>query len=157
MALDPSAREANVRDSLKKFFVDSLSTGEGYALTFDKGLAKPALTGVDIDRWVSINFGPMELSELSEHSLRVFCCTRKDNEGFKLAQVRDTVMGYLTDTTQTDGMKRIALYRSFQNQPWVAIAGGIVVQEVVESEQYEADDETKYKVLNVRLRWSAKA
>jgi hypothetical protein len=154
MVLDATAREANVRDSLKKYFVDSLHPQ--YSVMFDKGLATPDLSGSPptIDKWISINFGTMDRSDLSEHVLTIFCCTRKDNEGFKLAQLSDTVMGFLSDTSQTDGMSRITLYQS-NVQPWVNI-GGIVVQEVVESGQYQADDETKYKILNVRLRWSSK-
>ena len=157
MALDPTAREANVRDSVKKFFVDSINRAEGFDLTFDRGLARPRLQGTpsEVEKWVSVNFGPIEASELSEHSLSVYCCTRKDNEGFKLAQLRDTVLGYLVDTTQTDGMKRINLYRSFSGQPWTLL-GAMVVQEVTESEQLEADDETKFKILTVRLRWGSK-
>lgn len=157
MALDPSAREANIRDSVKKFFVDNIYRIAGYDLTFDRGIARPLLQGTpsDVDKWVSVNFGPIDMSELSEHSLMVYCCTRKDNEGFKLAQLRDTVLGYLSDTAQTDGMKRIDFWRSFPGQPWTLL-GAMVVQEVIESEQFEADDETKYKILTVRLRWGSK-
>lgn len=157
MALDPTAREANIRDSIKKFFVDNIFRIEGYQLTFDRGLNRPILQGTpsEVEKWVSVNFGAMDRGDLSEHFLQVYCCTRKDNEGFKLAQLSDTVMGYLSDTNQTDGMKRIDFYRSFQDQSWTLL-GALVVQEVMESEQFEADDETKYKILTVRLRWSAK-
>ena len=155
MALDPTARESNVKDSIKKFFVDNIAPH--YQLSFDKALTVPKIQGSpsEIDRWVSVNFGPMERSELSEHTLRIFCCTRRDNEGFKLAQLTDGVMGYLSDTTMTDGMKRIPFYRSYENQSW-ELLGAMVVQEIVESEQIISPDETKYKVLNVRLRWSSK-
>lgn len=154
MALDPTAREANIRDSLKKYFVDNLHPQ--YHLMFDKGLSTPQLSGTPgpTDKWISINFGFMDRGNLSEHMLTIYCCTRKDNEGFKLAQLSDTVMGFLSDTTKTDSMARITLYKT-NVQPWTVI-GGIVVQEVIESEQYESDDETKYKILNARLRWSAK-
>ena len=92
---------------------------------------------------------------LSEHQIDVICCSRKDNEGFKLAQLRDTVMAYLTDTTQTDGMRRITLYRSFASQAWT-ILGGILVTEVVESPQNDAEDETKFVVMTCTLKWAAK-
>ena len=153
MVLEASAREANVRDSVKKFFVDNVPTSSGIALSFDKGMATPRLQGqpIAITRWVSVNFGYMDFGTLSDIQLRVFCCTRQDNEGFRLAQLRDTVMGYLTDIDQTDGMCRIDFYRSYQNQAWELI-GALLVQDVSESGQFEADDETKYKILNVRLR-----
>ena len=155
MALDPTAREANVRDSIKKYFVDSMHPQ--YHLMFDKGLNTPNVQGTpsEIDRWISINFGSMDRGDLSEHYLMIFCCTRKDNEGFKLAQLSDAVLGYLSDDTATHGMRQIDLYRSYQDQAWVKI-GGLLVQEVLESPQFLADDETKYKSLTVRLRWSSK-
>jgi len=155
MPLDPTAREANVRDSIKKYFVDSLTPQ--YYLMFDKGMSKPNVQGTpsEVDRWISINFGAMDRGTLSEHDLRIYCCTRKDNEGFKLAQLTDTVLGFLSDATATHGMKSIPLYRSYQDQAWTLI-GGLLVQEVTESQQVIADDETKYKILNVLLRWSSK-
>jgi hypothetical protein len=155
MALDPTARETNVRDSIKKFFVDNMSPQ--YHLMFDKGMSKPSVQGTpsEVDRWISVNFGSMDRGTLSEHNIMVFCCTRKDNEGFRLAQLSDAVMGFLSDATATHGMKRIDLYRSYENQAWTLI-GGLLVQEIIESSQYIADDETKYKILNVRLRWSSK-
>lgn len=155
MALDPTAREANVRDSVKKYFVDSLHPQ--YYLMFDKGMRTPNVQGTpsEVDRWVSINFGMMDRGDLSEHYLTIYCCTRKDNEGFKLAQLCDTVLGILSDDTATHGMRKIDLYRSYQDQAW-SLIGGILVQEVLESQQFVADDETKYKTLTARLRWSAK-
>ena len=155
MALDPTAREANVRDSVKKYLVDSLHPA--YHLMFDRSLATPLIQGVPstVDRWISVNFGAMNRGHLSEHILTIYCCSRKDNEGFKLAQLTDTVMGYLSDDTQTDGMRKITFYRSYPNNPW-EIIGGIVIQEVIESQQFEADDETKFKILTVRLRWGSK-
>ena len=155
MALDPTARETNVRDSVKKYFVDSMHPT--YHLMFDKGMSKPNVQGTpsEVDRWVSINFGRMDRGTLSEHDLRIYCCTRKDNEGFRLAQLSDAVVGYLSDDTATHGMKTIPLYRSYENQAWTLI-GGLLVQEIIESQQNTTDDETKYKILNVRLRWGSK-
>lgn len=151
MALDPTAREANLRDSIKKHFVDALEPNTTVIL--DKGLATPE--NVSLEKWISINFGQMNWSTLSDGYLQIYVCTRKDNEGFKLAQLRDTVMGHLSDITQTDGMKRIDFYRSYQSQPWQLI-GALLVQEVTESPQLDLDDETKYKLLIVRLRWGSK-
>lgn len=155
MTLDPTARESNVRDSLRKYFVDNLTPT--YHLMFDKSMATPNIQGVPsgVDRWISIDFGEMDRGVLSEHFVDIYCCSRKDNGGFKLAQLCDTVMGTLSDTTQTDGMRRINLYRSYASQAWVLI-GAMLVQEVIETQQFDADDETKWKLLTARLRWSSK-
>ena len=156
MALDDTAKESNIRDSVKKFWVDSLYTALGVQITFDKYLSTPSIQGHQVDKWVSINFGDLHLSELSTHDLQLICCTRSDGEGFKLAQLRDKVYSLLTDNTQTDGMARFAFYRSRASGAWTQLDGGFIVQEVMESRQFEADDGTKYKVLTVRLRFSSK-
>ena len=154
--LDDTAKESNVRDSLKKYFVDSLYTGENVELTFDKYLSTPNVRGKAVDRWVSVNFGSMDMGYMGSHILNIFCCTRSDGEGFKLAQLRDKVFKYLSDNTQTDGMARIPFYRSRADGAWTLLDGGFVVQDVIESQQFEADDGTKYKVLTANLRFSSK-
>lgn len=152
MALDETAKEKNVRDSLKKYFLDSLYTAAGKAVTFDRYLDAPDIR--NLTEWVSVNFGGLELSELSSHMLTIYPCTRSDPEGDKLVQLRDTIMAYLTDNAQTDGMTRITLYRS---DTWTQLDGGFIIQQpVIESQQFEADDGTKYKILTPRLRFSTK-
>jgi hypothetical protein len=136
--------------------VDNLYTTEGLQLTFDRYLTTPNIQGHAVDKWVSINFGGIDASEMSVLPLSIYCCCRSDSEGFKLAQLRDTVMGYLTDTTQTDCMARIPLYRSRADAAWTLLDGGIIVHSILESEQFEAEDGTKFKILTARLRWSAK-
>lgn len=156
MVLDASARKSNCKDSVKKFFVDNIYTTEGKEVVFDKSLSTPDLKDKTVDRWVVVNFGPMDMTSLAELYLNIFICTRKDSEGFKNAQLRDTVMGYLTDNTQTDGMARIPLYQSRSSGSWTLLAGGFVVQEITEGEEFDIDDQTKGLQLTVRLRWGCK-
>jgi len=156
MALADTAKESNVRDSIKKYWVDSLHAAEGVQLTFDKYLSTPNVQGHQVDKWVSINFGEMALSSLSTHILEIYCCTRKDGEGFKLAQLRDKVYKHLTDNTKTDGMSRIPFYRSRASGSWTLLSGGMIVQDVMESRQLEAEDGTKFKILTVTIRFSSK-
>ena len=65
MTIDATAREANVRDSIKKYFVDNLYSKEGIQLTFDKTLSTPTIQGTAVDRWVTVVFGEMNLDALS--------------------------------------------------------------------------------------------
>lgn len=155
MSLAASARLSNVMDSLKNFFVTNLHDTEGKEVMFDKSLSTPDLADKSIDRWVVINFGALDMGTLSELYLNIFICTRKDSESFKNAQLRDVVMGYLSDTTKTDGMARIPLYQSSATVAWTLI-GALVVQEVTEGALFEAEDMTKYRQLTVRLRWASK-
>jgi len=139
---------------MKKYLVDSLKTAEGLNLSFDQSLATPLLRDRSVDKWVVVNFGTMHRDDMSIANMDIFCCARKDNEGFKLAQLTDTVMGYLTGSGNGDSTLRIVHYRSYPSQDWVVI-GGIIVQEVFESAQLVAEDDTKYKILNVVLRFAS--
>lgn len=151
MTLDSTAREANIWDSIKKYFIDNLS----YSLTFDKALSAPNLRGKLVDRWVSFSLGEIEMGYLTSIMLDIYCCTRQDNEYHKLTQVRDTVYDLLIDTTKTDTMRRIPFYLSHATQAWTLI-GTLLVDEVTESARMNADDETKFKILHVRLRTASK-
>ena len=155
MALDPTARESNFRDSMKKYLVDSLVTTEGLNLTFDKQMGVPYIHDKTVDRWVIANFGSLERKDMSRAIMEIVACTRRDNEGFRLAQLCDTILGYLTVSTGGDATKRITFYRSHATEAWTVI-GGIVVQEIYETEQMEAEDKTKFKIITVVLRFASK-
>ncbi len=153
--LDPTARESNFRDSVKKYFVDNLYKTEKVEVLFDRTLSTPKVQGTEVDRWIAVMLGDFDLGIMGTAILEIFCCTKKDSEGFKLAQVRDKVMGYLIDTTQTDGMARIPLYRSSATEAWTVV-GSMLVQVDSESGQMEAEDGTKFKTITVSLRWATK-
>lgn len=156
MSLDPTARRANVQDSVKKYLVDNLYTVEGINLRFDRIIKSPTIQGHSVDRWISVLFGPMERMSMARFTMDLYCATRKDNEGFRVAQLVDTVYGYLTDSDKPDGLRRIPLYRSRATGSWTLLDGGIVVQNIRESGQMEADDLTKFIMLAIDLRWGMK-
>jgi hypothetical protein len=155
MSLDPSARESNLRDSIKKFFVDALVTAEGVPVTFDKALSSPNIQGKEVDKWCSIVFGPIVLDTMSDIIIDVYCCTRRDSEGYKLSQLRDKVMGYLVDASMNDGLKRIDFYQSNYSGAWVLL-GKLLVWDILPSGDMIAPDETKFKVLTVILKVAMK-
>lgn len=156
MALDPTARESNYMDSVKKYIVDTMWTVEKVPISFDPSLSNPRIpNNMELRTWLNVRFGDLYRDDLSRANLEVRCCARQDNEGFKLAQLCDKVLGYFT-TTSGDGIKRITFYRSYPSPtPWDVI-GGIVVQDVLESGVFRAEDETQYKVLNIVLRFASK-
>jgi len=157
MSLDPTARRSNIKDSVKKHFVDNVETIEGIPVLFDRSLISPDLQDRSVHRWVTVVMGEMEISDLSDILIEVYCCTRQDPEGFKLAQVVDKVMTHLSvdPTTSPTSLKRIPFYRSYFDQPWEEI-GSLIVQQVMESAELNASDETTYKILTVRLRTPSK-
>jgi len=153
MALDATAREANIWDSVKKFFLENMTT---YAVTFDKSLSAPAISGTMLDKWFSIVMGSAEIGDMSEVILDIFVCSRKDNEWHKNAQMKDSMFEILTDSTDNMGLRRIPFYQSHPTDPWVLL-GAILVTEIIESPRMEGPDETKYKILHCRLRTASKA
>ena len=158
MALHATARESNIIDSIKKYLSDNLETTESIALTFDVALSSPKIQGRAVDRWVSCDMGVINLDSWSEANFELFLCTRRDNEGFRLAQLRDTVMGYLTNSgSPGDGKISIPFYQSSSapSANWTLL-GGLLITDVIESRRMKAPDETKYKILTVRLRFGAK-
>lgn len=154
MALDATASEANVVNSVKKFFTDTLVTIEKLQVSFDKSLEAPLLNGVAVTDWVSVQFGQFIGDKLALQIIQIFCCTRQDNEGYRLTQLRDKVVAYLRDETKTDASGRIDLYRT-NVSPWVKV-GGMLILTDPESGRIEGPDQTKFKVIPIRLRWGMK-
>jgi hypothetical protein len=153
MSLDPTARETNVKDSIKKYIVEKMG---GYCpITFDRSLSEPILQGRKVDKWLSVIFGDLSRGYFSEITVDFFCCTRQDNEGYRNSQLVDTLVGHLTDTTQTDGMARIPFYQSHPTDPWVLI-GGLIVHSIVETKMLSTEDETKYKVISPRILFASR-
>lgn len=156
MALDSTARETNFKDSIKKYLVDNMWTTERVPISFDPALSNPKVpNNMELRKWLNVRFSDFYRDDLSRAVVEVRCCTRQDNEGFTLAQLCDKVLGYLT-TTEGTGIKSIPFYRSYEAPtPWELI-GGIVVQDVMESGVFKAEDETNYKVLYITLRFASK-
>lgn len=154
--LDPTARKANVKDSLKKYFVDGLYTTKGIVVSFDVSLSVPKLQGTEVDRWVMVEIGPMLPGSLSQVDVRFYCCTRQDNEGFKLAQVRDHLLDLLIDTDVSDSRRRVPFYRSYENQAW-ELLGALVPTRISEGGEGKTADLTKFCIVNVTFKWGAKS
>lgn len=155
MALDATAREANLRDSINKFFFTNLPSSVTY--TLDRGLNSPDLQDKSVDQWLSVNFGNDDPGPVYVSFLLLYPCSRNDPEGHKLAQLTDKVITILSDTTTTDGMRRIPLYRSTNSHhsTWSQV-GSILVADFYKGNQMRMEDETKYRLITVKLIWAAK-
>jgi len=157
MSIDPTVSEYFYRMSIQKYFIDNLKIIEGITLLFDQTILYENVQSYVTDKWLVINFGVFERDLLSTNLLEINCCTRKDSEGSDLAQLADIVIGYLTDITTTDTMKRITLYDTAQNDPalWSPI-GGMLVHHFQESPQVLTPDRTKTKSITAELMWGAR-
>ena len=153
MNLNPLSREANVKTSVKKYFIDAL----GALVTFDTTLAAPDLRkqGIGaVKQWYNIDLGEFGRSELNEYMFDAYMLSRQDPEGVKLAEISDTMMDLLVDSLMTDGMRRIPLY-NVSAAPWSQITS-MVVQDIWDAPILDTvEDETKIKIFSVRLRWGA--
>jgi hypothetical protein len=145
------AKESNVKDSLKKYFVDAL----GDIVTFDLSLKEPDIRksgSAAIKQWYNVSFGQFGRNALADYTFEVYCLSRQDTEGILLSVMTDVLFNLLVDSTKTDGMRRIPIYDT-ENIPWNLI-GAMVIQEIGDNVPFQLpEDETKIKIYSVRLRW----
>lgn len=153
MALDPTLKEQFIKDSIKKYFVDSLSTGENIPLSFDGDVSIPDTTMVS--EWVMVVFGDLSFDAIGVQELEVYCSSRVDPEGFRLSELRDKVVNYLIDLNKEDGLARIKLYQSHPTDAWVE-KGSMVVFLEGETPAIDAKDGSKVKIISVSVKWGAK-
>lgn len=147
MALSPTASELNLRYSIRKFFVDGIQTALGITVFFDKSMSSQIQEG--LDKWIQVDIGPMDLQN-NNVELDIYCCTRKDPLGDNLATVRDSVMGLITDNTQTDQYRRVPLYVSGDPNTVIETA---IIPSIKEGGQLESPDQTKFKLMTLQLWW----
>jgi len=156
MSIDPTISEYFYRMSIQKYFIDNLHIVEGITLLFDQTILYENVQSYNTEEWLVINFGVFDRDLLSSNLLEINCCTRKDTEGTKLSKLTDLVVGYLTDTSATDTMKRLTLYDTTQDDPtlWTPVAG-MIVHHFTESPQSLTPDRTKTKSITAELMWGA--
>ena len=155
MPLDETAKLSNITNSIKKYFIDSLYTGESIQLDFDKSYQDVYKALPDrVDQWLIIAFDPSIMDTLAELAFTIYMYSRKDPEAVNLFLLRDTVMAYLIDIGQTDGMARINLY----NAAWGIVGAAVIVlpKGRQESSNFVAEDGTKFRFISASLRWGAK-
>ena len=90
---------------------------------------------------------------MSDLTLDIVCATRGDHDGENLSGLSDIVFSVMTDDSKIDGKRRIPFY----NKSTHTVFGALLVQEIRDGAEGDAPDRTKFKVLNCRIRWVAKA
>lgn len=152
MAMHPTLSETCFKNSIKKFFVDSLQTVDGISVDFDVQYVNPESSGIELDRWISIKFGNIEGGTLSRAHVIIYLFTRRDSEGIDLSILRDTILEKLIDLDMTDGKARIPLY----DLTWAEIGAMIPTVNLESEEPGILKDTTNYKWVRVDLAWGAK-
>jgi len=153
--LSPEARYSDLKGSLKKYFVDSLVTGESKELYF-KYLKDVPLdgNGAKLASWIIINFGEMELGSVASCPIEINLFTRNDLEGDDLAALFDVLMSYIVDENSINGLKTIPFYNTTE-LPWTLV-GGIIPYITRIFEDEEGKDSTKIKTIHITCKWGSK-
>jgi len=161
MGLNSLSRETNYKDSLRKFFVENLSDEHDIPVTFDKLLNFPDIFQEGfryhddrVNKWVSIvSGGLIERSPMIIAYPAIYMCTRRDNEGYRLAQLRDKVRELLNESMT------IPLYRNFyvpfQDQYMWEFITHMTIFHNGESDQLTTKEDTRFKRLSLRIQWAA--
>lgn len=154
MAIEPTSSMVNFKYSMRKYLVDNLVTAEGLELTFDRTLADPytpKTSNPSLTNWLLVKFNNVRLNTMSTAVLEINCCTRQDNQGIILAGLRDTTVSYLT-VDSGPGYTLVPFYR----QDTKANIGGIILQNLIESDELLGADDTKYIILTMSCRFASK-
>lgn len=157
MALDPTLSEVHFKRSMKKFLLDNLAAApHNLNLLFKFVTETPTDgNGDQYDHWVVVSYEDRVLDTLSSAFLLFAIFTRKDEEGFQLARILDSITEVFKDENQTDGLKRIPLFDTTDDQNWVQV-GGIVPLTRRQTGEMPGNDQTMIKTVSYELRWGAK-
>lgn len=155
MSLSPVTRKSDFRNSIKKYFLDSLEVTESLSLFFDSLVETPTdASGVKLTKWVTISFGRSSLGSVSEAQISLEAFTRNDSEGDDLASLLDTIMGYIVDEDSTNGLVSIPYYDT-SAVPWT-IVGGMIPYVQPSLSAMDGLDNTRFEAVNILCKWGGK-
>lgn len=152
MAISSVTKEVDFKNSIKKYFLDSLETIEGIPLYFEALFEVPLDShGVKLKQWVVISLGYRELGTVSEQQISIEVFTTSDSEGDDLSALVDIIMNYLIDESAINGLKMIPYYDS----SWT-IVGGIIPFIQTTLGRMESEDGVQFKAINLLCKWGGK-
>jgi len=155
--VDATAKEINIKRSLKKFFLEGLmSTSPILApVYFDFLFDVPEdIHGTKVDKWVVFVLGELQFETLSTLTGYLYLFTRKDREGDEITRLTDTVYELFEDTQANTGSYAIPLYDT-EVTPWAEI-GKLQAAQIIDVHGVQSGkDKTKFRTLNVTFRWGA--
>lgn len=154
MALSPTTKESDFKNSIKKYFLDNLETTESLRLFFEELSEVPLNgSGVKESAWVIISFGRRDLGCVSEQQISIDMYTLNDKEGDDLAVLYDKVMNYIVDEDSTNGLHTIPFYDT--SGVWTQV-GGIMPYLQPSLGRMESEDGVQFKAINLLCKWGGK-
>ncbi len=142
MTLPELSKLSNIKRSVKKFFIDNLTTTEGFPVHFDIALSPNPLDN-ETHRWIIVHYGTHDPKQLSSLQLTIYLLSRKDIEGDDLTEMYDTLQNYLYPG-------QLDIY----NNIWVKIGGAKVYARPNQGYNYTWD-KTKIQKTFVEIKWGA--
>jgi hypothetical protein len=141
--MDATNKETNLKRSIKKFFVEGLTTVPVY---FDREITTGLLSNTP-NQWVNVMIQAIKPMSVSIASMPVYLFSKLDPEGDALSALRDTVVELLEPG-------RIDLYDTSVS-PWVKIGGLFLIIDGQSRLTYNPD-QSKMTWIMTTLRWGAK-
>jgi len=154
MALSPTTKESDFKNSIKKYFLDNLETTESLKVFFEELEEVPLdVSGNPYNKWVIIVFGRRDLGAVSAQQISIDMYTREDREGDDLAALSDTIMNYIIDENSTNGLVSIPFYDT--SGTWAQV-GGIIPYLQPSLGSMESEDGVQFKAINLLCKWGGK-
>ena len=152
MALDPTISEVDFKRSVMKYLIDGLS---GISLFFKPLNNAPRDdTDTELSQWVVVLLGERRIDAVSSCYITFDIYSRKDDEGFEISRIVDSIVEIFIDETATNGLKSIPLYNT-SGTSWVEV-GGILPIHKYSSRVMPGKDQTLLKSVTYEFKWGAK-
>jgi len=146
-SMDGTLKETNLLRSIRKFWIDGLTTGEALELPVFFGSVKVTKSYPDAKKWIMVQLEDVLPNQVSTALMTIFMFTREDEFGDVLTGVRDKVIELLYPGY-------IDLYET-GSTPWQKI-GGIKTHVAYQSSPMPATaSETRIVHIEVILKWGA--
>ncbi len=136
MALDPTLKESNIWSSVKKFFIDNITSAPVY---FDRIITSSESS----NQWINVLLEELSPAHVSVASMPVYIFSKEDKEGDKLAKLRDNILELLTQDA-------IDLY----DDEWNKVGGLFIVIEG-QSRRFYTENNSKMQYINTTLKWAS--
>jgi len=156
MLLHPTLSEECIQYSIKKYFYSGLKAVDGVPVYFAHIYMTPkaSVSGIEHDTWVKFFFGgAYPVGGLSVVKVGAYVFSRGSataSSGNLLAQTRDKLMAYLVNTDPAgNGIQAIPLLDLTNVE-----CSRMVVTLGEPSDEEEADDNTLYRLIPIRLKFA---
>lgn len=163
MGLDPTTKEMNFKDSVRKFLYEQIALPPSLIpLSFDSGEAVPdGAAPSEESTWVVVNFGGVILGPLMEGQITITIAGSMNLDADNVTLTRDIVVGSFYGSNWIDGMVKIPFYNELNlpdgnPNPDTEIITYMNPEIVFESPLQKAVDGTKYKTITVSFIWGSK-